>query len=88
MNILAKTYKPCANRVLIKFVPKAGSTIVLPDGKNAGSRIIVQAVGPDVKCCAEGDEVVVTLGPEMIGVEEAEKLAIVPDSYIAATIEG
>lgn len=88
MTILKKTYKPVANRVLIKFVPKAESKILLPDGKNVGSRIIVQAVGPDVKCCAEGDEVVVTLGSEMIGVEEAEKLAIVPDSYIAAIIEG
>jgi hypothetical protein len=87
MNLLTRTYSPCGNRVLIKFVPKADSAIFLPDGKTAGQRIMVEAIGPDVKCCVVGDEIVSSVGPEMVGVDEAAKLAIIPDTYVVATVK-
>jgi hypothetical protein len=87
MNIVTKTYLPVTNNVLIRFVRKSDSSIVLPDGKTAGQRILVQAVGPDVTCCVPGDEVISSVGPEMIGVDEAEKLAIIPDTYIVAIVQ-
>jgi hypothetical protein len=87
MNLLTKSYKPCGNHVLIKFVPKEGSAIFLPDGKTAGQRIMVEGIGPDVERCNIGDEIVAAVGPEMIGVDEAAKLAIIPETYVVAIIE-
>ena len=87
MNLVTKTYQPVTNHALIRFVRKSDSSIVLPDGKTAGQRIMVEAVGPDVTCCVAGDEVVSSVGPEMIGVDEAEKLAIIPDTYIVAVVK-
>ena len=87
MHILTKTYKPCHNRVLVRFVKKAGSDIILPDGKTIGDRTIVENIGPDVKCCQTGDEVVISSKADLIGVDESEKLVVVLDTDIVALVQ-
>ncbi len=88
MNLVTHTYEPCFNRVLIKFIPKEGSNIILPDGKESiGGTMIVKAIGPDVKCCQIGDAIVLDPQAKMVGVSEEEKLAIIADNAIVAIIK-
>lgn len=86
MNLVTKTYTPCHNRVLIRFVAPSGSNIILPDGKNIGNRTMVEAIGPDVKCCKAGDQVMLSIQPNMVGIDEAEKLVVVLDTDIVAIV--
>lgn len=87
--------QPIQNFVLVKFIPKDGSSIIAPDGtRNPTSYCIVQAVGPDVpQPTAErptvprlmaGCKVLLRGDAKVFGIEGTNDTAMVPYPVIMA----
>lgn len=80
--------KPVANRILIKLNPAdSKSRIHIPDNiaYESGLRTWnVLDVGPDVKTCQPGDNVLVLPSANLLGIDPEEETAIADASVVIA----
>ena len=80
--------QPVFNRVLIQIKKQPDALVLLPEGSAAPLQTYrVLAIGPDVKCCSVGDDVMLVPGANVLGVTpstDPEPIGLTHDSSIIA----
>lgn len=80
-------YTPCHNKVILRLVKADDQLIHIPDSiKQVGNKFIVEAKGPAVTCCKQGDEIILHPAANVLGLDEVQGFVLVDDSSILAVV--
>lgn len=80
--------QPCFSKVLIQMFEPKGNIVVLPERSQSqifqGFKIKVLAIGPLVTCCKPGDFLIIRPDPNILPINDKEKIGLVDESVIFA----